>query len=126
MSKVRLSFHTKRLSDFDLKRIVKAEAQGFDKPITGYLCGAFIKAHTGIGVVFDHARRTPYGRFADGHIICTSNVVRAEREGRFWVLTTQHSRYVLATFRKGGGRNSLREFLRLSRGHHHHAPGMLQ
>lgn len=112
MSQVRLSFHTKRLSDFDLKRVARAEAQGFDTPITAYLCGAFIQAHTAIGVVFDHPRKTPYGRFEDGHYIRTSNIVKAQLEGKFWVLETLNSRYALATFRKGFVRRSLREYLK--------------
>lgn len=94
----------------------KAQAQGFDRPITAYLCSASIKARTGIGVVFGHNRKDQYGRFGDGHLIRTSDVIKVEREGRFWVMTTENSRYVLATFQRGNGRASLREFLRLSRG----------
>jgi hypothetical protein len=53
-------------------------------------------------------------------------VVKAEREGRFWVLTTVNSRYVLATFQRGNGRASLRQFLQLSSGQHHLSPHLLQ
>jgi hypothetical protein len=76
--------------------------------------------------VFGHKRKDWYGRFGDGHLIRTSDVIKAEREGRFWVLTTVDSRYVLATFQSGNGRASLREFLRLSQGMHHFTPPVSQ
>jgi hypothetical protein len=121
-----VDFHGKRHTDFDLARILKAQAQGFDKPITAYLCGVSIKARAGLGVVFGHNRKDQYGRFVDGHLIRTSDVIKAEREGRFWVLTTVNSRYVIATFQRDNGRASLREFLRLSQGQHHFTPRILQ
>lgn len=113
-----VNFHGKRHTDFDLTRIIKAEAQGFDLPVTSYLCGVSIKACAGVGVVFGHQRKDQYGRYGDGHLIRTSDVLKVEREGRFWVMTTVNSRYVLATFQRGNGRSSLRAFLRLSRSLH--------
>lgn len=121
-----VNFHGKRHTDFDLKRIIKAQVQGFDVPVTAYLCGVSIRARAGIGVVFGHKRKDQYGRFGDGHLIRTSDVVKVEREGRFWVMTTVNSRYVLATFQRDNGRASLRQFLRLSRGQHHLSPHVLQ
>ena len=121
-----VNFHGKRHTDFDLARILKAQAQGFSKPITAYLCGASIKARTGLGVVFGHNRKDQYGRFGDGHLIRTSDIIKAEQEGRFWLLTTVNSRYVVATFQRENGRASLREFLRLSQGQHHFTPRVLQ
>ena len=49
-----LEFHGKRHTDFDLKRIARAQAQGFDEPVTAYLCGVFITARAGVGIVFGH------------------------------------------------------------------------
>lgn len=121
-----ISFHGKRHTDFDLVRIIKAQKQGFEKPITAYLCGVSISARAGIGVVFGHKRRDQYGRFSDGHLIRTSDVVKIEREGRYWVMTTVSSRYVLATFQRDNGRASLRQYLRLSSGQHHLSPHLLQ
>ena len=123
---IEVSFHVKRHTDFELMRIIKAQGQEFDEPVTAYLCGVAIRARTGIGVVFGHKREDQYGRFGDGHLLRTSDVFKAEREGRFWVLTTVNSRYVIATFQRGSGRSSLREFLRLSQGHHHLPPRVLQ
>lgn len=121
-----VNFHGKRHTDFDLLRIIKAQEQGFDLPITAYLCGVSIRARAGIGVVFGHKRKDQYGRFGDGHLIRTSDVLKVEREGRFWVMTTENSRYVLATFQRHNGRSSLREFLQLSQGQHHITPRVLQ
>lgn len=109
-----VDLHSKHHSDFDLSRIVQAQAQGFDEPVTAYLCGAFVAAKAGVGVVFDHPEQDLDCRFTDGLLIRTPDVLKAEKEGRFWVLTTVDSRYVLATFQRGNGRSSLRKFLRLS------------
>ena len=121
-----VNFHGKRHTDFDLKRIIKAQEQGFDVPVTAYLCGVSIRSRAGIGVVFGHKRKDQYGRFGDGHLIRTSDVLKIEREGRFWVMTTVNSRYVLATFQRENGRASLRDFLRIAKGQHHFTPRILQ
>lgn len=121
-----VNFHGKRHTDFDLRRIIKAQEQGFDLPVTAYLCGVSIRARAGIGVVFGHKRKDQYGRFGDGHLIRTSDVLKVEREGKFWVMTTVNSRYVLATFQRNNGRASLRQYLRLSSGQHHLSPHLLQ
>lgn len=121
-----VNFHGKRHIDFDLKRIIKAREQGFDVPVTAYLCGVSIRSRAGIGVVFGHKRKDLYGRFGDGHLIRTSDVLKVEREGRFWVMTTENSRYVLATFQRGNGRASLRDYLRVSNGQYHLSPRVLQ
>src|SRR5476649_3074973 len=115
LNTIDVNLHGKRHTDFDLARILKAQAQGFDKPITAYLCGVSIKARTGLGVVFGHNRKDQYGRFGDGHLIRTSDVLKVEREGRFWVMTTVNSRYVLATFQRGNGR--ARKSTRLNSSH---------
>ncbi|CRM23397.1 MULTISPECIES: hypothetical protein [Pseudomonas] len=121
-----VNFHGKRHTEFDLKRIIKAQEQGFDVPVTAYLCGVSIRSRAGIGVVFGHKRKDQYGRFGDGHLIRTSDVLKVEREGRFWVMTTVNSRYVLATFQRDNGRASLRQYLRLFSGQHHLSPHILQ
>lgn len=56
-----VNLHGKRHTDFDLVRIIRAQKQGFDKPITAYLCGVSIKAGAGLGVVFGHKRKDQYG-----------------------------------------------------------------
>ncbi|CAH0255778.1 hypothetical protein SRABI89_03092 [Pseudomonas koreensis] len=114
MSGTEMTFHSKRLSDFDLLRTHKAQAQGFDLPVTAYLNHVAIVGKSAMGVVFGHVRKGPLGRFDDGHYMRTSDIVCARREGRFWVLKTLNSRYVIATFHRDIGRQTLRNFLMVS------------
>lgn len=114
MSGTEMTFHSKRLSNFDLLRIHKAQAQGFDLPVTAYLNHVAIVGKSAMGVVFGHVRKGPLGRFDDGHYMRTSDIVCARREGRFWVLDTLNSRYVIATFQRDIGRQTLRDFLMVS------------
>lgn len=123
---IAVEYHGKRHSDFDLLRILKAESQGFVLPVTAYLTGVFINARAAVGVVIGHVRKDSLGRFADGHIIRTSDVLEVSKEGRFWVLTTENSRYVVATFRPDGGRQSLREYRRFAGNSNHLTPPRLQ
>lgn len=125
-NKINLEFYSRRHTYFDLQRLVRAKAQSFSQPVTAYLCGAFINARAGVGIVFDHVRRESNGLFQDGHLVRTSDVLSARREEGFWMLTTENSSYVIATFQPGHGRASLREFLRLSSGQHHLSPYTLQ
>ena len=114
ISSISVDFLVKRYSDFDLLRIARAVGQGYEDEITAFLVNVQIQACSAVGVVFGHARKGPYGRFSDGHLIRTSDIQKVEREGRFWVITTVNSRYVAATFGREGGRRSLREFRRLA------------
>ena len=109
MSHYYLELHIKRHSDFDLLRILRAQQQGFFKPITAYLSSAFFAGGRCYGVLFGHARKDQFGRFDDGHLIYTSLIVSVAREGRFWVITTQNSRYVIATFLRDRGRQSFQD-----------------
>lgn len=114
MSNTQIEYHGKYLSDFDLGRIVEAEDQGFERPVTAFLCHAAISNDVCVGVVFGHVRKGPLGRFEDGNLICTSKIVHVRREGKFWVITTPDSRFVIATFQRDCGRGSLRDFLKPS------------
>jgi hypothetical protein len=116
LNTINVELHGKRLTDFHLKRIAQADAQLFEEPITAYLSDVFISSCTAIGVVFGHKKRDQLGRFADGHFVRTSEICFARKEGKFWVLTTMSSRYVVASFKRGYGRASLRTFLRAGQG----------
>lgn len=105
-----VDFHTKRYSDFDLLRTARAVGQGYQTLVTAYLVNVHIHACSAVGVVFGHLHPGPYGRYSDGHLIRTSDIQSVEKEGRFWVVTTVDSRYVIVTFRRDSGRRSLREF----------------
>lgn len=122
-----LELHEKRHTDFHKKRIERAQAQGYDKPVTAFLSDVFITSCAAVGVTFGHKNQNAFtGRFADGHRIRTSDVQRAEKLGRFWVLTTMNSTYVVTSFRREVGRESLRSFLAITQGNSHHTPDSLQ
>lgn len=118
--------HPERFSAFDLKRVTCAKAQAYDAPVTGYLTNAYIVSCCAIGVVSSHRKNDVLGRFADGHLIRTSDIKGARKEGRFWVLTTMNSRYVVATFKREMGRASLMVFLDFSSEQRHQTPRRLQ
>jgi len=113
ISSVEIEFHGKRLSDFDLLRIARASSQEYEDEVTAYLTSVHIHGSSAVGVVFGHTKKGSSGRYADGHLIKTSDILLAKKEGRFWVLTTINSTYVIATFRRDCGRNSFREFQRV-------------
>lgn len=109
---VSVNLYVKRYSDFDLLRIAKAVSQECDGLVTGYLVNAHIHACSAVGFVFGHICLGPHRRFSDGRLIQTSDIRSVTKEGRFWVINTVNSKYVIATFRRDVGRVSLREFMR--------------
>lgn len=103
--------HSKRLTEFQLRRIVRASEYVYDAPITACLSDVFVSNGVAVGVVFGHTKVDRFGRFADGHLMRTSSIRYAKKEGKFWVLTTMNSRYLVASFMKGVGRPSFRAFM---------------
>lgn len=106
-----VELHSKSLTDFQLRRIVRASEYVYDAPITACLSDVFVSNGVAVGVVFGHTEVDRLGRFADGHLMRTSKIRHAKKEGRFWVLTTMDSRYLIASFMKGEGRRSFRAFM---------------
>jgi len=106
-----VELHSKRLSDFHLRRILRASKHLHGEPITAILSDVFVYANSAVGIVFGHVDQGPHGRYADGHFLRTSDIRQVQKEGRFWVLTTQNSRYVVASFKRDNGRASFRTFL---------------
>ena len=123
---VAVDLHVKRYSDFDLLRIARAVSHEYDGLITAYLVNVHIHACSAVGVVFGHICPGPYQRLADGRLIRTSDIQSVRKEGRLWVLTTVNSKYVIATFRRGEGRRSLREFMRIAGSRYMPTPDRLQ
>ncbi|QKG67116.1 hypothetical protein HP062_16880 [Pseudomonas sp. B14-6] len=117
-----VELHSKRLTDFQLRRIVRASEHVYDAPITACLSDVFVSNGVAVGVVFGHTKVDRFGRFADGHFMRTSSIRYAKKEGRFWVLTTLNSRYLVASFKKGGGRATFRSFLQLAKNTSHVPP----
>ncbi|TFZ37803.1 hypothetical protein EWW49_00365 [Pseudomonas syringae] len=123
---VAVDLHVKRYSDFDLLRIAKAVNQDYEGLITAYLVSVHIHACSAVGVVFGHLLALTDQRLADGRLIRTSDIQSVTKEGRFWVITTVNSKYVIATFRREVGRHSLREFMHLQSGGYLPTPDRLQ
>lgn len=123
---VAVDLHVKRYSDFDLVRIAKAVSYDYDGLVTAFLVNVHIHACSAVGVVFAHICPGPYSRFADGRLIRTSDIQSVAKEGKFWVITTVNSKYVIATFQRDVGRRSLREFTRIAGGRYVPTPSRLQ
>lgn len=123
---VAVDLHVKRYSNFDLLRIAKALSQEYEGLITAYLVNVHIHACSAVGVVFGHICPGPYQQLSDGRLIRTSDIQSVTKEGRFWVINTINSKYVIATFRRDIGRGSLREFLRIAGGLYIPTPSRLQ
>ncbi|SDJ33021.1 hypothetical protein [Pseudomonas abietaniphila] len=104
--------HSRRFTDFDRRRIHRAQSQIYEHEITAYLVNSQIVGSSLVGVVFGHINKGPHGRYADGHFIRTSSLTELTKVGRFWVATTLNSRYVIASFRKENGRAVLLELLK--------------
>lgn len=107
-----VELHSNRLSDFHLRRILRASEHLYGETITAILSDVFLHANSAVGIVFGHVDQGPHGRYADGHFLRTSDISQVQKEGRFWVLTAQNSRYVVASFKRDNGRASFRNFLR--------------
>ncbi len=95
-----------------IQRLDEAQTCRFSQPVTAYLTEARIAACCCLGVTHRHIRADPiWGRFTDGHLIRTSDILRVAQEGGFWVLHTYSgSFYVIASFHADGGYQSLLEY----------------
>ncbi|WP_057429665.1 hypothetical protein [Pseudomonas syringae group genomosp. 3] len=123
---VAVDLYTKRYSDFDLLRIAKAVSQDYEGLITAYLVNVHIHACSAVGAVFGHLVAVSDPRFSDGRLLRTSDIQSVKKEGRFWVITTLNSKYVIATFRREVGRRSMREFMRIAGDRYMPTPSRLQ
>ncbi|NIF29337.1 hypothetical protein F3J44_23595 [Pantoea sp. Tr-811] len=106
-----IEYHVKEFSDFQIKRIACAMVQKYPVPITAYLSDVFISSECAAGIVFGHNDPGPYEQHADGHILQTAPIYELRKFGRFWVAFTKSGNYVLATFKRGLGRRSLRALI---------------
>lgn len=99
----------------------------FDEPVTAYLTEMVIVSCCGFGVMHRHVKAELSGRFRDGHRLRTSDILKAEQHGPYWVLRTfSGSFYVIVSFHPHGGRQSLQAFLKLRNQGVHLTPYRLQ
>jgi len=102
----------RRVSLYAAMQLQRAFDLCFSEPVTAYLTSACIAAGCCLGVTHRHAKADPdSGRFSDGHLIRTSDIVRIDREHSYWVLRTfSGSFYVVASLHPQGGYESLLAF----------------
>lgn len=106
----------RRHTPFHEKRLEQAKAQSYDTPVTAFLSDVFILTESAVGLTFGHTKKTGLGKFDDGHMIHTSYIVNARKQGRFWVLTTLNSTYVVTSIKPGIGRHSFKNLLERLKG----------
>jgi hypothetical protein len=109
---IAVEIHGKNVSDFQLKRLVRASHRKYSVPITAFISDAFIAEDTCAGVSFDHAEKHEGFRKADGAILRTGKIHTVRKEGRFWLLETRDGNYVIGSFLRDVGRQSFLRFLR--------------
>lgn len=115
------------LSSYAAGRLVRAMGTSFGRPVTAYLTDAYLVAGCCIGTMYRHVRADAYGRFQDGHRVRTSDVLEAHQRGEFWTLCTlSGSLYVIVTFKKEGGRQSLDVLLEQRNKGMHRTPPRVQ
>ncbi|MFD2641132.1 hypothetical protein [Pseudomonas japonica] len=107
-AEINIEYHGKSLSNFQLKRILRAMAYKYSPPVTAYLSDVFISSQCAVGIVFGHTSPGQFEQRADGHILQTSPIQLLKKVGRYWSITTAEGRYVLTSFKKGIGRETLR------------------
>ncbi|MHB0783847.1 hypothetical protein [Pseudomonas sp. NBRC 111132] len=110
-AEINIEYHGKSLSDFQLKRILRAMAYKYSPPVTAYLSDVFITSECAAGIVFGHVDPGQFEQRADGHILQTSPIHHLKKVGRYWLITTEEGRYVLTSFKKGDGRASMRALI---------------
>jgi hypothetical protein len=105
----------RRASPYAAKKLKKAFSFQFSEPVTGYLTSACITACCCVGFTHRHVKADPdSGRFGDGRLIRTSDIIRIEREGAFWILRTlSGSFYVVVSFHSSGEYQSLLAFQKI-------------
>lgn len=108
---IEIEFHSKELSDFRMRRLVKASLRKYTVPIAAFISDAVIAEDTCLGVSFDHIKRDDAYRPAGGAILRTGKVQRVWKEGRFWLLETRQGNYVIGSFMRDVGRTSFLELL---------------
>lgn len=78
---IEIEFHSKELSDFRMRRLVRANLRKFSVPITAFISDATIAEDTCLGVSFDHIELDDVYRPADCAILRTGKIQRTWKEG---------------------------------------------
>jgi len=99
-----VDFLTELLSDFQMRRLVQVSLEKFSVPITAFLSDAAVVEDCCLGISFDHLEQD-YGYWTgEGAPRQTSKVLRAWKEGRYWLVGTLEGNYVIASFKRSIGK----------------------
>lgn len=98
---------SRSISSYAERQLAHALRANYPVPITGFLVDAFVIANAAVGISYQHARRESSGRFADGHLIRTSDIIGLRRSDDRWLIKTVNSLYVVVTFKRHVGLPSL-------------------
>jgi hypothetical protein len=109
---IEIEFHSKFLSDFQLSRLVHASLRKYSVAIRAFISDAVFIEDRCVGVFFDPLQKDDVYRIANGGIIHTEKIIRAWKEGRFWLIETREGNYLISSLNRGGGRRSFLELLR--------------
>ncbi len=86
------------LSTLDLLLLKEAKAVYSSFSVTGYLLGVFPYEDICFGRVYGHVRADSHtGRFADGHLMHTSTVMKVYERNQVVAVSTLNSLYVCVT-----------------------------
>ncbi|WP_454910744.1 hypothetical protein [Stutzerimonas chloritidismutans] len=101
------------ISPYAKRQLAHALKSNYPVSVTGFLVDAFVIANAAVGISYQHARRESTGRFADGHLIRTSDIVELRHSDGRWFIKTRNSLYVVVTFKRHVGLPSLMALQRL-------------
>jgi len=105
------------LSPFQEGLLRRARSVVWPVAVTAYLTDVKIHGHILLGITWGHRKALPLsGKFADGHLIHTSDICGLDRVGRYWIVETRNSHYVIVNFTRANGRAEFAQLRHLWRG----------
>ena len=113
LSTILIPESSRSISSYAERQLAHALKANYPIPVTGFLVDAFVMANAAVGISYQHARRESTGRFADGHLIRTSDIVELRHSDGRWFIKTRNSLYVVVTFKRHVGLPSLVALQRL-------------
>jgi len=113
LSTILIPESSRSISSYAERQLTHALKANYPIPVTGFLVDAFVIANAAVGISYQHARRESTGRFADGHLIRTSDIVELRHSDGRWLIKTRNSLYVVVTFKRHVGLPSLMALQRL-------------
>ena len=104
---------SRSISPYAKQQLAQALKVTYPVPVTAFLVNVYVIANAAVGIVYRDVRSDATGRFNDGHLIRTSDIVELSQIDGRWLIKTVNSLYVVATFKRHVGRPSLMTLQRL-------------